>query len=474
MPWLVLLSAAALYLSLGQGALYGDGPGILLELNEGRVFENTAHYLHGPLVVGTLLLLNPLGFSLYQAALVCSALGTAVGVLCVYLASRKLLGDWRPAAWIAAMVATCPGVVFYATVVELHGPFFAFCGLVALALTNLALRPTMGNAVVLGVSTAVASLAHATGHLLPVVALVLCPVLSCGRGTSVEARRWLMLTGVVCLVHLTLAVSVLGLLRLMGLGGASVGFAAGHLLQNVSVYWHRLVSCPKTFLYEWLLPFFPVSIACVVAVAVADAGARRLLAGLYLLVAFYVLPTAILVDGNEFGAYFLPFAWPAAILATRMFSPQWLLLFTVLGLCMAVPRLQARETIHDTRRAVAAIAELQPAENVFLLAVTRADLELYFVGMPDADFVYLAVLAQHDESEVRASLPVLDQLLGHAMASGQIVLLTEAGRELLLSAEAAAVSPAAAIVAAHLMAAYRPVAVRRAGFRGWQLTPLKR
>jgi len=471
MPWLVLLSATALYLSLGQGSLYGDGPGILLELNEGRVFQNSSHYLHGPIVVGIFWLLMPLGCSLYQAALVSSALGTAVGILCVYLASRKLLGKWQPAAWITALVATCPGIIFYATVVELHGPFFAFCGVVALAVANMALRPTMGNAVLLGVATAVASLAHATAHLLPIAALALCPVLSCGRGEKVEARRWLVLIGVVFLVHLTLSVSVLGLLRLMGLGGASVGFAADHLWQNVKMYWHQLASSPRTFLLEWLLPFFPVSIACVAAVV--DTSARRLLAGLYIVVLFYVLPTAVLVEDSEFGAYFLLFAWPAAVLAVRMFSPRWLVLFTVLGLCIAVPRLRAHETIDHTRRAAAAIAELQPHEKVFLLAVTKEDLELYFVGMPDAKFYYLAPLALNDEQTVRASLPVLDQMIGQSMADGQIVLLTKAGHESLLSVEAAAF-PGPAVVAQHLMTAYRPTAVKLPGFRGWQLTPLKK
>ena len=187
-PWVVLLSAMVLFLSLGQGTLSGDGPGILLELQQDRAFGNTVNYLHGPILLALSWLISP-DFSLYQAGILESSIGAALGVLCVYLASQRLLGDWRRAAWIAALVATCPGVLFHATVVELHGLFFAFFGLVALGLANMVLQPTNANAVKLGLLMGLAALAHAAAHLLPAVVLVLYPVLAHERVPAGAPRR---------------------------------------------------------------------------------------------------------------------------------------------------------------------------------------------------------------------------------------------------------------------------------------------
>ncbi len=217
-PWALLLSAATLYLSLGQGTLYGDGPGILLTVNGGDAFGSRTHYLHGPMLLGLWSLMGPFGVSLHQAGVVLSCMGAAVGVSCVYYASRMLFGGWRRPALIAGIVATCPATMFYATVVELHGPFLAFFGLVALAVANLALRPTMANAILLGAATGLAALAHASAHLLPVVALLLCPVLASWRGTQIQVRRWLVLIGAQAVVHGMLVGITLGLVQLRGSG----------------------------------------------------------------------------------------------------------------------------------------------------------------------------------------------------------------------------------------------------------------
>ncbi|MHC4079296.1 MAG: hypothetical protein ACYST0_12745, partial [Planctomycetota bacterium] len=349
-PWVVLLSAMALFLSLGQGTLYGDGPGILLEVQQHRALGNTVHYLHGPILQALSWLISP-DFSLYQAGILESSIGAALGVLGVYLASQKLLGDWRRAAVIAALVATCPGVLFYATVVELHGLFFAFFGLVALGLTNMVLQPTNVNAVKLGLLMGLAALAHQTAHLLPVVVFVMCPVLAHERGTNVALRRWLVLLGIAVLVHAVFAWSAMGLLRLLEISGASMGFAAKIVVQNISAHSDRLADSPAVFLREWVVPFFPVSIACIVTIA--NVRARPMLAALYVLVVLYVLLTTILVKDSEFGAYLLPLAWPAALLAVRAFQTRWLVALSLLGLCIAMPRLHAHDTIDHTLRTAA-------------------------------------------------------------------------------------------------------------------------
>src|SRR5690606_40374572 len=83
----------------------------------------------------------PLGASLYDAGVLASALGTAVGIACAVLASR-ILGLTRGGAFaVAGLMLSVPALLFFATVVELHGVFLAFAGPALVAFAHLAPAP---------------------------------------------------------------------------------------------------------------------------------------------------------------------------------------------------------------------------------------------------------------------------------------------------------------------------------------------
>ncbi|MEE9126378.1 MAG: hypothetical protein V3U11_04505, partial [Planctomycetota bacterium] len=129
----------------------------------------------------------------------------------------------------------------------------------------------------------------------------------------------------------------------------------------------------------------------------------------------------------------------------------------------------AHDTVDDARRASQVVKELWPEQDLFVLPVTKADLELCFVGLPNAEFYYLPELAVRDEKTVRSYVPQLDRLIDNALADGRVVLLTRQGQEALLSDEAASRHPGAAVVAEHLFEAFTATAVRRQGLSGWTL-----
>ncbi|MHC5071942.1 MAG: hypothetical protein ACYTGO_15810, partial [Planctomycetota bacterium] len=236
---------------------------------------------------------------------------------------------------------------------------------------------------------------------------------------------------------------------------------------NIRAHSNRLADSPAVFLREWVVPFFPTSIACIVTIA--NVRARPMLVALYALVVLYVLLTTILVGGTEFGAYLLPLAWPAALLAVRAFQTRWLVVLSVLGLCIAMPRLHAHDTIDHTRRTAASLKELQDEESLYFLAVTKKDLDLYFVGLPRAGFYYLPVLGQLDEKTVRAHLPRLDKKLEEELVKGRTVFMSKEGNEFLLSDAVAAHTSGAAVLAAHLAEAYVVTPIHRREFKGWSL-----
>ncbi|MCB9872380.1 MAG: hypothetical protein H6837_21175 [Planctomycetes bacterium] len=471
LPWGVAALCGLVYLGLGQGALYGDGVGILLELHEHHALDSRAHFLYGPIVVGLWRMMEPWGVSLYRVALAASALGTAVGVGCLLQASRALFDGWRPAVWCAVLVATCPSVLFYATVVEHHGVFFAFAGLALLAMVRLAVRPGVGRAVSFGISTALAALTHATAHLLPWVGVALFPLLVRGDSPKLPLRRVLLLAAVVACTHLAVATGTLGLLRALGLASASVGFAAERLVQLVERDLPRLVHTPDKVLREWLWPFLPVSIGCLLALR--RRSERRLAVVLQLLVLPYAMLTAVLVYDDEFGAYILPLAWPAAVLTVRTIHGRWLPLLLVAAALVGGVRLWRHETISCTRQAARALTAERGERDLFLLPVTTEDLELCFVGLPGVPFYYLPQLVRYPREAVQAFLPQLDpqldQRIDAELAAGRTVVLTESGRLALRSASAATVSGAPRLVADHLEARYRTDPITAPGFSGWRL-----
>ena len=119
--------------------------------------------------MGTVALLAPFGVSPFVAGGVLSAVATAIGAGLTHAASRVLGLNRADALLVAALTACTPAVMFYASVVELHGVFYAFAALGALRASHLIATPTVANAVLLGLATALAYCFHSTGHLLPLL-----------------------------------------------------------------------------------------------------------------------------------------------------------------------------------------------------------------------------------------------------------------------------------------------------------------
>jgi hypothetical protein len=63
----------------------------------------------------------------------------------------------------------------------------------------------------------------------------------------------------------------------------------------------------------------------------------------------------------------------------------------------------------------------------------------------------------------------VEVVIDNALAYSRGVLLTKAGRDALLSEEAAAKYPGAAVIAEHLFKTYEATPIRRPGLSGWTL-----
>ena len=150
---LVLLVALPVYLATGQRTLYGVDGWRLLRRAATDDVRSEMHLLYKPMAVAAKQIGALLDVPMLESVVALSGVGTAVGVALVHAAARRFGLGRGDALWVAVLVGTAPGVWFYATVVERHGPFFAFVGLSAWALAWFAVRP--GPWAALGFSLAV-------------------------------------------------------------------------------------------------------------------------------------------------------------------------------------------------------------------------------------------------------------------------------------------------------------------------------
>lgn len=174
---LFTLASLALYLVLGQGVLYGDGAEFMVLLHDGAAGHKN-HLAYLPMLRAAAALGAPLGLSEFVCARACSQLGAALGVGLLFLTGRRFGLGRKDAAWVAALVATTPSLVFFATVVEVHAPYFAYLGLAWLATAHLVRRPTSQRGALLGAACGLAYLGHASGLVLPAPLLLLAALVT--------------------------------------------------------------------------------------------------------------------------------------------------------------------------------------------------------------------------------------------------------------------------------------------------------
>jgi hypothetical protein len=174
---LLALAALALYACLAQEVTYGDGDQLLNYMLGGNLTYWT-HFFYLPLLAGAHAVLGEFGFTLHDSGVAFSAAGTALGVFGAHAGASRLGLSRGAALLVGILVATAPAVLFFATVVEVHGPFFAFAGLSFVCTARFVASPGVARGAELGAVTGLAVGAHATGNLLPCLLLPFAGVLA--------------------------------------------------------------------------------------------------------------------------------------------------------------------------------------------------------------------------------------------------------------------------------------------------------
>ncbi len=306
---LVLAAACVVgYGALAQDAIWGqDAYYLVTWLAHDRA--HPVHLLYLPLVGALVQPLQALGCNLFESMRWCSGLGATAGVLGFWLAAYRLTGCRASARRVGWLSATAPGVVFFATVVEIHAVFLAFAGVVAWLAIGLVRRPGVVAAAVTGAATAAATLVHSTGHLL--LGVVAAAVLHEVVRRRVPWAAALRAGAAAAATHTALVViggTALQPATVEAPLGGQLGFLAERYAEGF--HWGLL---PKVLLEEWGIGLFPVSL-----LFLAGFLRRRLVRGTVLLVCCVAVYTgfaaAVLIGTEERGAYFLPLVFPAGLL----------------------------------------------------------------------------------------------------------------------------------------------------------------
>lgn len=470
---LLAILALILYLFLRQESGYGDGPRALLDIRAGETFRHLLHFLYMPMVAGLAKVLNPSGLSLFEVAGILSALGVALGVLFLHSATCVLLGSNRSALLVAALCAVCPAVVFYATVVEFHGPFFAFSSLATLAMAWMVRVPRPRSAVLLGITTGLAWFAHASGHLLAVLLPACFLALRAERQqegeTTVPWPRQFALCGLAVLLHVLVTVGGGVLLRSFGLQVSSAGaaeFVARHGARQV-VQLHLLLT---TIWYEAIWPYLPLSITWWLAWTRRASGPTAVALAAAALP--YLAISCLLVPGyNEHGAYLLPLTWVAALLTVRRLDSRVCSLLLLVSLPVAVMQVWFHDDPGRSRAYAAGVREIAGTKTVCLIVGHQRDYEACVITMPSTDFFDIAKLGMLDPGTIRQALPSMDAVMQETIAEGTLVLLTAGAYGCIASPELTRRFPGGTVLREHLERNYVFVPVMARGFAGWRVLP---
>jgi len=304
---------------------------------DARMFVNTMgmglptsglHPLYGPVCGAIVTPLHTLGMPVYRAMTWVSALCTALAVWLAH-AGCSALGEQRSrCALTAALFASTPAVVFFATVIEIPGVMLAFVGVAWWLACRFVRRPSPYLAVAIGMNTAVASLVHATGHVLPLVMLAFLWGWLPG-GAWRPLRTAILLGG----AHATVA--LLGKLWLSagapegGIGGRPLDFFLG--FERGFNWWLAMRSVWR----EWLLPFLPGSV--LITAWLLRPHLRRPALALHAITAGYCAVSYVIIPVMwERGTYALPVAFPVALLTARGLPRAGIGLAAGVGLALGV------------------------------------------------------------------------------------------------------------------------------------------
>ncbi len=365
-----MLAAAFFWLCLGQDSFWQvDAQEIVRGLAHGGAHHDR-HVLY-PIALNLFhAAVAPFGVGPFRTAVLASTAGAVVFLACLARMLRSLNLPPRERAFVVAGTALCPGVTFFATLPEFHGPFLAAAGLAYLAQAARLRRPQVSRAVVLGLATGFASGMHGTGHLL-LPLFLLWNEDGVGRP---RARIWLP----AATAHLVFASACALLLR----GGAGPQWAllAGSLFRPPAAR-HLF----ETVLFDGILPFAPFSVAALVPLG---ARAQRLPRRLPAAAAGYLLLTWILVrEGYEFGAYLLPLAPLLLLRVTASTRGRARVALLALGLAGSMAAVFLHDRPADPPGLEAALSGELRAGRDLLLVGTKPEIDLVCRDRPELDIL---------------------------------------------------------------------------------------
>ena len=399
-----LLSGAALlaYVLLGQVTWFGDGPALLL----GSGAAATNHMAFMPLLNAVAGALEGLGVSVYRAALLIGASGSAFAVLCAHVGVGLMGGERRERILVALLVASAPPILFFATVVELHGLFAGFLGLVALVAAWYRAAPGVLRAHLLGAASGLSYLAHSTGALLPMLLLPLCLL-------AATRRERILHAALLCVGHVSVIVILNVLVRAEAGQGAEI--AGWEFFRRcVELALDRPEGIPRVLWNEWLFALLPLS--GLLHLCLLRSRARRAALWLHLSLLGYLAFVFLILSSfwpSERGAYLLPFVFPAAWLTVRAFGTRVAVLALLVSMALGLGGIVTHDRSAELRELASALrTELGTQENeAFFLMVTHDDVGARYALAPEVPAAYFFPFLDFDDE---AMLPaVRQQLAGH-------------------------------------------------------------
>lgn len=446
-----VIAFAVLWL-LRQHTFYKDDSHVyLMSILEGDR-THPHHMLFKPAIVLAHRALSPLSLSLYEAALALGAAATAVGIGCALAAARGM-GLSRSRAWVvAALVLSVPAVLFFGTVVEVHGFYFAFAGVSFLATAALARAPTLLRGATLGFAVAVAYMGHASAALL----LGLLVPSACFLASSPPGRwRRFVAPALAAAATQLLAMSALPALgRALGLG-VDTADAARYVFRDALAFAGDPWRWVSTLWYEWLAPYAPLNLLAVFALWTR---LRAAAAWVLLAVAPYYLLCVCLLPSAEFGAYLTPFAWPLGLLAVRLVGARVGAGLAIVGLGGGFAWVAAHDHPELARAYALGVQEVAEGKPPFLLLGDHTDAKAFLIALPDAGQLVVLHAGAVSAAQFEAVMGGLERIIRDALAAGRAVLLPAGARVLLEQ-----VVPSGARVAPELATRFRLVPVRAVG-----------
>lgn len=412
--------AFAIYAVCGRAAFHGIDAHYLMWCAHGGILTHEYHTFYLPAVALVRAVLEPLGGTLFQAGLLVSAAGAAVGVLCAHRASTRIGLDRASAAFAAVLLAALPAIAFFATIVEVHGLAVAFASVAWLAIASWCMDPRPARAVLVGLALVLAFLAHPSAA--PLGAAMAPAILLVRRDGWIGP---LLRDGAIALAVLVAGIGLVPpVLRALG-GWTDAGLAFRYLADE-SVRHATLGRVGRVLWSEWLLGLMPTGLVlALLAVRSTVRSAAR--ASLLAVIPFVVIAWLMLEDFEyEYGAYAAAVAWPmVAVVAVAVRSRVGRIALVVAAVAATVAVASRCVESPKTRNTAEVVRAEVGDSRFYWLIGDRSDLEAWLVHHGDAGAFLLSDLLAGDGTAVATVLPILEQEIRRRTGDGQVVIVTD-------------------------------------------------